>query len=218
MTFEENLIAVLNLVGTVIGTIILAYLVYKGQKIEKNVEISEKTSLAIKSKIQPHHYNEIIVISNSGTAPVDKLEAKIEITISPKGSPDITSSLEWECKEVLDVKEEVTIPLHSKLIPILEENNLMKTRKEDFPTNQIDEVTGEYMHYEESIRDLRKIFSITINLEVKSRVLSFPKTIKKTFRLDYDWDPEFFGEKQGMFQYTENFTVEITDVRGNWKT
>ena len=94
----------------------------------------------------------------------------------------------------------------------------MKTRKEDFPTNQIDEVTGEYMHYEESIRDLRKIFSITINLEVKSRVLSFPKTIKKTFRLDYDWDPEFFGEKQGMFQYTENFTVEITDVRGNWKT
>ena len=59
---------------------------------------------------------------------------KIEKTIFPKGAPHVTSNMEWECKEAVDVKDTVIIPVHNKLTPLLEENKLMKTRFEEVPT------------------------------------------------------------------------------------
>ena len=55
----------------------------------------------------------------------------------------------------------------------------MRTRKENFPTGELDEFSGETIFYKKRVRELRKMFSVAINLELKSRVLDFPRTIKK---------------------------------------
>lgn len=215
--FQQNLFA---LIQVVVG-IILAYLAYrinKGRlKIEKYVGISEKAGLTVKPKTQ-HHEKETIVLSNTGIAPIDEIEAKLDITISHKNSKDIPLHLEWECESVLNPKEDAVIPLYQKLDPVLEENKLIITRTVEFSTEEIDIISGEYILAKDIVRDLHKSFSATVNIEVKSQIYDSIKTIKKRFRFDYDWKPEVGRMPPDQFEYKENFTIQIAELMGKWKT
>lgn len=215
--FQQNLF---TLIQVAVG-IILAYLAYrinKGRlKIEKYVGISEKAVLTVKPKTQ-YHKKEILALTNNGIIPIDEIQAKLDITISHKDSPDIPLHLEWECKTVLNSKEDAVIPVYEKLDQILEENKLITTRTVLFPTEERDVLTGEYVFGEDIVRDLHKSFSVTVNIEVKSKIYDSTRTIKKRFRFDYDWKPEFYAMPPEQFEYEENFAIQITELMGKWKT
>lgn len=211
---QQNLLAITQVVLVIIQAY-LAYRINEGRlKIEKYVGISEKVGLAVKPKTQP---NEVIVLTNSGINPIDEIEAKFDIVISHKDSPDMPLHLEWECETVLNPKENAVIFLYQKLDGVLEENKLVTSRTVATPTGDIDPFSGEYIYDEYVVRDLHKPFSITVNIEVKSKIYDSTKTIKKRFRFDYDWHPEF-GVMPEQFQYEENFTIHISELMGKWKT
>lgn len=195
-----------------------AYRINEGKlKIEKYVGISEKAGLAVKPKTQDHE-NEIIVLSNTGIAPIDEIEAKLDITVSHKNSPDIPLHLEWERKTVLNPKEDAVIPLYEKLDQVLEENKLIRTRTVEFPTRERDIISGEYILARDMVKDLYKSFSATVDIEVKSKIYDSTKTIKKRFRFDYNWKPEVGRTPPDEFEYVEDFTIQITELMGKWKT
>jgi hypothetical protein len=218
MTIEE--IGLLIATIQVVLVIIQAYFAYRINKgrlnIEKYVGISEKAGLTLKPMTQ-YPNKEIIKLSNTGIAPIDEIEAKIDITISHKNSPDIPLHLEWECKTVLNPKENVVIFLYEKFDLVLEQNKLVATRTVEIPTGETDPISGEEIFIEDKVKDLKKVFSATINIEVKSKIYDSTKTIKKKFRLDYNYKPEVYGEQPEILEYEDNFKIQISELAGEWK-
>ena len=214
--FEQILTAI-----QIIVTAFMAYLAYrinKGQsKIEKHIEVSEKAGLILKwlgtSGVTG---DEVIELSNSGSIPIDEFEAKFDIKISAKKLNDISLKHEWECKSVLNSKESAVINLSEKLFPVYEKNKLMIKRFFDYPSSEKDWY-GEYIMVEGSVKHLIKLFSVTVNIEVKSKVYNVTRTIKKKYRLDYDFKEEIYSEPPNDFQYDDNYTIAINSLTGHWK-
>lgn len=215
---EKNFLTVIQ----ILGTIILGYLAYrinKGKmKIEKFVEITKKTGLAITwMGTPPYSGNEIVKLSNCGVSPIDEILVKFDLTISSKGSPDISLNFEWERKTVFDTKEDVLIFLYEKLEPIYDENKLMKKHEFERPTFEKDWY-GEYIMEMESVRHLTKPFTVIVNIEVQSKTYGTSRIIRKNFKIEYDFKPEYYDEQPADFQYDDNYQLSISQLMGNWKT
>lgn len=214
--FQQNLLFLIQMIVLVVQ-IYLTYRIDRGRlKIEKYIGISEKASLTIEPTTR-EHCREVVVLSNAGIAPIDEIDAKIDLTVSRKKTADIVLRFDWECKTVLNPKEKATISLYEKLDPILEENGLITTRTEEFPSGETDIETGEHIMYEDIVRDLRKLFTVSISIEIKTKIYDMTRTINKKYRLDYDWLPEVYEEQPKDFQYEENFTIKATQLMGKWK-
>lgn len=219
----ENTVPLLTEILTAIQIIVTAFMAYlayrinKGRlKIEKYIEISEKAGLEITWLGTGYSGGEIIKLTNSGSFPIDEFEAKFEIVISAKDMTDISLQYAWECSSVLNSKESAIISLSEKLSPVYEANKLMVKNVFEYPTSEKD-WEGEYIFAEGSVKHLLKLFSVTVNIEIKSKVYDVNRTIKKKFKLDYDYKDEFYLDPPANFQYEDNYTIAITQLTGKWK-
>lgn len=182
---------------------------------EKFVGFSEKENFTV-TIVTQEHCKQTIEITNSGVVPIDETQVKIGLIVSRKSVPDISLNIEWESKEVLNSREKAIIPLYEKLDPLLDRNKLVTERSVSMPTGEVDEQTGEYTDYTETVRDLHKLFTVEINLAIKTKSYDVTRNINKKFRLSYDWLPEVYSIPPQDFQYEDNFSVQVTDVRGKW--
>ena len=103
-----------------------------------------------------------------------------------------------------------------KLAPVFEEHKLMRKREFDYPTSEKDWY-GEYIWVKGSVKHLVKLFSVIVNIEVKSKVYDVTRTIKKKFKLDYDFKEEVYYDPTANFEYDDNYEIAITQLTGKWK-
>lgn len=205
---EEQILTAISLV--LVG--VQAYLVYRVDrarlKIERYTGIGEKCELQVKPQIQSRT-NEIIIIVNKGTLPIDEIKANLDLTIERRNEADLSLHLKWERKTLLSPNETSTIPLHEKLWDYLTKNNL--TRLTEGPRFTVeDPETGEDVDDTVYTADLVKTFSILLDIQIASKVQGETNLVRKKYQLVYSWRSEPFSD------YEDNYYVTIFEHMGEW--
>ena len=205
---EEQILTAIS----VIIVAIQAYLVYRVDrarlKIEKYIGIGEKCELEIKPQIQSKT-NEIIVVTNKGTVPIEEIMANLDLTVSRRNEADLSLHLKWGRKTLLSPKETTTIPLHEKLWNYMTKNNLAKLS--EGPTFTVeDPETGEDVEDTLYTADLIKTFSILLDIQIASKVQGETNSVRKKYQLNYSWRNEPFSD------YEDNYYVTIFEHMGEW--
>jgi len=220
MTLEEflqqNSIAIIS----VILVAIQIYLVYRIDrarlKLERLTGLTEKFGLSIKP--EAHAVSETIVLSNSGLVPIEEIEAVLEITFQRKNEENKSLGLKWVRHQVLNSKEETTIPLYEKLREFLLENDFIKKYDVEVPSGEVDPVTDEVILIETSTYGLVRPFLAIVNLEVKSKIEGHSKTVKKKFEFEYDYVPEVFQiPPPPELEYEDDYGIRISEHMGEWE-
>ena len=220
MTLEEFLQQNSIAVVSAILVAIQIYLVYKIDRarlrLEKLTGLTEKFGLSIKP--EAHAISEKIVLLNSGLVPLEEIEAVLEMTFQRKDDEKKSLSLKWVRHQVLNSKEEATIPLHEKLRKFLLENDFIKKHDVEIPSGEVDPSTDEFILIETQVYSLVKAFSAVVSLEVKSKMEGHSKTIKKKFEFEYDYVPEIFEmPPPPEFEYEDDYRISISEHMGEWE-
>ena len=189
-----------------------AYLVYRVDrarlKIERYAGIGEKCELQVKPQIQGET-NEIIILANKGTVPIEEVKANLDLTVNRRNEADLSLHLKWERKTLLGPNETTTIPLHEKLWDYLTKNNL--ARLNEGPTLTVeDPETGEDVEDTIYTADLLKPFSIMLDIQIASKVQDETSSVRKKYQLIYSW------RNEPLSDYEDNYHVAIFEHMGEW--
>jgi hypothetical protein len=214
---QQNIVAVVS-IFLVAVQIYLVYRIDRAKlRLERFMGITEKFGLSIRPKAQG--VSEVIVLSNNGIIPVEEIHAILEITLQRKGEPEESLRLEWMRKQVLNSKEEAVLPLYEKLREFLVTNKFIRTHEVTIPSGEIDDITGDYFDITMPVSNLAKRFDATLNLEVKVKIEGQTKTIKKRFKLEYDYRTEVFSmPPPPELEYEDDYLIRISEHMGEWKT
>jgi hypothetical protein len=214
---QQNIVAVVSILLVAVQ-IYLVYRIDRAKlKLEKFMGITEKFGLLIRPKARG--VSEVIVLSNNGIVPVEEIHAILEITLHRKDEPEKSLRLEWVRKQVLNSKEEAVLPLYEKLREYLIMNKFIRTHEVTIPSGEIDDITEDYIYVTTSVSNLAKRFDATLDLEVKAKIEGQTKTIKKKFKLEYDYRPEvFLMPPPPELEYEDDYIIRISEHMGEWKT
>lgn len=220
MTLEEFLQQNSIAIFSVILVAIQIYLVYRIDrarlKLERLTGLTEKFGLSIKP--EAHAVSEKIVLLDSGLVPIEEIEAVLEMTFQRKNEENKSLRLKWVRHQVLNSKEEATIPLHEKLREFLLENDFIKKHDVEIPSGEVDPVTDEVIMIETPVYGLVRPFLAIVNLEVKSKIEGHSKTIKKRFEFKYDYVPEVFEiPPSPELEYEDDYRISISEHMGEWE-
>lgn len=207
-TNEEQILTAISLI--LVG--VQAYLVYRIDrarlKIERYTGIGEKCELQVKPQIQGDT-NEIIIVVNKGTLPIDEIKANLDLTIKRRNEADLSLQLKWERKTLLSPNETSTIPLHEKLWDYLTKNNL--TKLYEGPTFSVENPeTGEEVEDTIYTANLVKPFSILLDIQIESKVQDETNSVRKKYQLIYSW------RNEPLSDYEDDYHVTIFEHMGEW--
>jgi len=220
MTLEEflqqNFIAVISMILVAIQI----YLVYRIDRarlrLERLTGLTEKFGLSIKPKV--HGVSEKIILSNSGLVPIEEIEAVLELTLQRKDEENKSLKLKWIRYQVLNSKEEATIPLYEKLRKFLLEKDFIKEHVVETPSGEVDPSTDEPIWVKTSVYGLVKPFLAIVSLEIKSKIEGHSKTVKKKFQFHYDYVPEIFEIPPPLsLEYEDDYRIHISEHMGEWE-
>jgi len=186
MTPEEISVILSGVSAAVVA--IQVYLVYRIEraklKLESYLGISEKSELEIKPEIQSGP-NEVIKIINKGLITIDEIEATIDILVNRKNKQDLPLHLKWGRKTLLSPKEGAVVPLYERLFEFFKKNKLMTLEAFEFPSE--DPVTGDDIMDTDYAPRLVQSFSIILDIGIEAKIQGQVKTMRKKFRLAYDF-------------------------------
>lgn len=208
LTFVQIIISIFSAIMVAIQV----YLVNKVDKARLNIErfsgITEKFGLEIKPIIEMGNF-ETIAVNNKGTIPVDEILMKINLRVERRKGANLPLNIAWSRKALLDANEITKIPLHDKLWPFLEQNNLVKLVEEAQITTD-DPETGENVDDYLYTGHLEKQFSVLLDITVALTIQKEITTIRKKYRLHYSWRME------NIPSFEDDYIISISEDSGEW--